>query len=118
VAYPLRFWLLCSIPPILRDERVGPFFLLSCSLRGGCPRCRFCTWVLGLAEAVANGGGAAVEGEPAEGVRVIELPVAEAGGAPLTRKDEFGCRTLAVFESAGVDFSFHLLGFLAILFFA
>ena len=24
VAYPLRFWLLCAIPPILRDERVGP----------------------------------------------------------------------------------------------
>ena len=27
VAYPLRFLLLCSILPILRDERVGPLFI-------------------------------------------------------------------------------------------
>jgi hypothetical protein len=89
VAYPLRFWLLCAIPPILREERVGPLFLFSYTLRGGCPKCRFCTWVLGLAEAVANGGSAAAEGEPTEGLRVIELPV---GGLFRRTPDEFSDR--------------------------
>jgi hypothetical protein len=80
VAYPLRFWFW---------QRVGPLFLFSCSLRSGCPRCRFCTWVLGLAEAVANGGSTAAEGEPAEGVRVVELPV---GGLFRRTPDEFSNR--------------------------
>ena len=33
-------------------------------------------------------------------------PKTQAGGAPLTRQDEFGCRTLVVFKGAGFDFSF------------
>ena len=37
-------------------------------------------------EAVANGGGAAVEGEPAEGVRLIELPI---GGFSVERLMNF-----------------------------
>jgi hypothetical protein len=73
VAYPLRFFLLSAIPPILRDERVGSLFLFSSFLRGGCPTLQlapsavregFCT---DLAEAAANGRSAAVEVEAAAG---------------------------------------------------
>jgi hypothetical protein len=31
MACPLRILLLCAIPPILRDERVGPFFVFDFS---------------------------------------------------------------------------------------
>ena len=44
---------------------------------------------MGRAEAVVNGRGAAAEGEPTEGVRLIELPV---GGLFRRTADEFSDR--------------------------
>jgi len=35
-----------------------------------------------------------------------------AGGAPLKREAEFGCRTLVVFKGAGFDFSFSRISLL------
>ena len=39
-------------------------------------------------------------------IKLSRIELTGPGGAPLMRQDEFGCRTLVVFEGAGFDFSF------------